>query len=230
MKRQFNHTIKKNQAMIKSNNSNLQTSNKMKIRFTLVALALVLMTSFSFGCAETNAAVNESRNIGSNFYGIILNGNANIILTQGETNSVRIEGAYENVREVQSSVSNGALVLETGSLRNVTVYVTMNDISLLQINGNGMITANTLLFSDMLLLKVNGNGVINADVRALSVGMVINGGGKIIARGSSGDSFIKVKGSGQVHSSKLDSLSVKKEITQVSSRSFAGGSTSGTSN
>jgi hypothetical protein len=211
-------------------NTNIQTVNKMKTRFTLVALALSLMTTFSFGCTESNAAVNEFRNVGNNFYGIILNGNANLILMQGETNSVRIEGAYENVREVETLISHGALVVETGVLRNVTVYVTMNDISLLQINGNGLITAKTILFSDMLLMKVNGNGTINADVRALSVGMVINGGGKIIARGSSGDSFIKVKGSGQVYSMNLDSVSIKKDISQLNPRAFSGGRTSGTSN
>jgi hypothetical protein len=212
-------------------NNKLQTISKMKTRFTLVALALSLMTTFSFGCAEeTKAAVTDSRNIGSNFFGIILNGNANLILTQGEGNSVRVEGAYANVREVETTVSNGALVIESGSLRNVTVYVTMSDISLLQVNGNGMISGRTLIFSDMLLMKVNGNGSINADVRALSVGMVINGGGKIVARGSSGDSFIKVKGNGQVYSSNLDSVSVKKDIGMASPRAYAGGRTSGTVN
>jgi hypothetical protein len=212
-------------------NNNLQTVNKMKTRFSLVALALLLMTTFSFGCAEdSHAAVSDSRNIGSNFYGIILNGNANLILTQGESNSVRIEGAYENVREVETNVQNGALMVETGVLRNVTVYVTMNDISLLQVNGNGAINARTLIFSDMLLMKVNGNGTINADVRALSVGMVINGGGKIVARGSSGDSFIKVKGNGQVYSSNLDSMSVKKDIIMTSPRAFNSDRTSGIMN
>jgi hypothetical protein len=188
-------------------------SNKMKTNFSLVALALVLMTSLPPKAdAESNAAVTESRQVAGNFYGIILNGNANLILTQGDANSVRLEGAADNVREVATNVSNGALVIETGSLRNVTVYVTMNDISLLQVNGNGMINAKSIIFSDMLLMKVNGNGTINADVRALSVGMVINGGGKIIARGSSGDSYIKVKGTGQVYSTSLESVSVKKEI------------------
>jgi hypothetical protein len=213
MKRQFNHTSKENQTMIKSKNNNLQSVSKMKTSFSLVALALVLVSTLPPKAdAESNAAVSETRATSGNFYGIILNGNANIVLTQGESNSVRIEGAAENVREVGTHVSNGALVIESGSLRNVTLYVTMNDISLLQVNGNGMISAKTIILSDLLLMKVNGNGTINADVRALSVGMVINGGGKIIARGSSGDSYIKVKGQGQVYSSNLESMSVRKEV------------------
>jgi hypothetical protein len=217
---------------MKNKNNSIQTSNKMKASLSLVSLALVLMTTFSFGCTESNAAVCESRATG-NFYGIILNGNANVVLTQGETNSVRLEGDYQNVREVETAVSNGALIIESGQLRNVTVYVTMNDVSLLQVNGNGVISARNIIFSDMLLMKVNGNGTINADVRALSVGMVINGGGKIVARGSSGDSFIKVKGNGQVYSQQLDSVSVKKELSQVTTtrpRSYSLSHTAGTIN
>jgi hypothetical protein len=120
---------------------------------------------------------------------------------------VSVEGDLVNVREVETKVVNGALVIGSGSLRNVNVYVTVTDVSLLQVNGNGVINAKTLIYSDVLLLKVNGNGIINADVRALSVGMVINGGGKIIARGSTGDRYIRVKGDGQVYAANLDAVS-----------------------
>jgi len=169
---------------MKSNFNKSNNPSKMKTKISLVALMLVSITVLSLGCTESKAAVvNEIRNTGS-FYGIILNGNANVILTQGESNSVSVEGEETNVSEVETKVVSGALVIGTGSLRNVTVHVTMNDISLLQVNGNGVITGKTLLYSDVLLLKVNGNGTINTDVRALSVGMVINGGGKIIATGT----------------------------------------------
>jgi len=192
---------------MKSNFNKSNNPSKMKTKISLVALMLVSITVLSLGCTESKAAVvNEIRNTGS-FYGIILNGNANVILTQGESNSVSVEGEETNVSEVETKVVSGALVIGTGSLRNVTVHVTMNDISLLQVNGNGVITGKTLLYSDVLLLKVNGNGTINTDVRALSVGMVINGGGKIIARGSAGDSYIKVKGTGQVYAMNLDAVS-----------------------
>ena len=178
----------------------------MKTRLTLASLALASISAFILGCTSTTASASESRNVDQSFYGIILNGNANVYLTQGDNSAIRVEGLEANTQEVTTSVSNGALVINSGSLRNVNVYVTMSDISLLQVNGSGVIKATTAINSDMLLLKITGTGIISADVRALSVGMIINGGGKIYAGGITGDSFVKVKGSGQVISMNLDSL------------------------
>jgi len=178
----------------------------MKTRFSLFALALVSMTTLVLGCTSSNAASSEIRTVDQNFYGIILNGNANVYLTQGDYNAIRVEGMNQNTEDVNTSVSNGALVINAGALRNVNIYVTMTDINLLQVNGAGIIRATSTLNSDMLLMKISGTGIISADVRALSVGMIINGGGKIYAGGITGDSFVKVKGSGQVISMNLDSL------------------------
>jgi hypothetical protein len=153
----------------------------MKTRFALTALMIVSLSSFVIGCTASSASATEIRNVDQNFYGIILNGNANVYLTQGEENAIRLEGNTANTGEVTTSVTNGALIINAGMLRNVNVYVTMTDINLIQVNGSGAIRATTTLNSDMLLMKVSGTGVISADVRALSVGMIINGGGKIYA-------------------------------------------------
>lgn len=177
----------------------------MKTRLSLVALVLVSMSTIVLGCNATAAASSDIRTVDQSFYGIILNGNANVYLTQGEVNSIRVEGNEANSQEVETSVNNGALIINAGSLRNVNVYVTMNDINLIQVNGAGVIRATSTLNSDMLLMKITGSGIISADVRALSVGMIINGGGKIYAGGMTGDSFVKVKGTGQVISMNLDS-------------------------
>jgi len=178
----------------------------MKTRLAITALMIVSLSSFVFGCNPSAASASESCNVDQNFYGIILNGNANVYLSQGETNAVRVEGNPANTSEVTTLVSNGALVINSGVMRNVNVYVTMTDINLIQVNGSGAIKATSTLNSDMLLMKISGTGIISADVRALSVGMIINGGGKIYAGGITGDSFVKVKGSGQVISMNLDSL------------------------
>src|SRR5690348_9569510 len=103
----------------------------MKTRFTLAALMIAFLSSSIIGCTTSSAAVSEMRSIDQSFYGIILNGNANVYLTQGDVNAVRVEGLQANTEDVSTSVSNGALVINAGSLRNVNVYVTMSDINLL---------------------------------------------------------------------------------------------------
>jgi hypothetical protein len=189
-----------------SHNINLQISQTMKTRSALVALVMVAMSTFVFGCSPTVAASSDIRTLDQKFYGIILNGNANVYLTQGDISTVRVEGIDELAEQVGTSISNGALIINAGSLRNVNVYVTMSDVNLLQVNGSGIIRATSTINSDMLLMKISGTGTISADVRALSLGMIINGGGKIYAGGITGDSFVKVKGSGEVVSMNLDSL------------------------
>ena len=187
----------------------------MKTRLALTALMIVSLSTFVIGCTASSATASEIRNVGQNFYGIILNGNANVYLTQGDENVIRVEGNTANTEEVTTAVSNGALVINAGQLRNVNVYVTITDINLIQVNGAGAIRATSTLNSDMLLMKVSGTGVISADVRALSVGMIINGGGKIYAGGITGDSFVKVKGTGQVISMNLDSLKQTAYLDEV---------------
>ena len=178
----------------------------MKTRFSLVVLVSIALSTFFFGCTSSASASSEMRSVDQNFYGIILNGNASVYLKQGSSNSIRVEGLDENREELKTSVSDGALVINAGTLRNVTIYVTMTDINLIQVNGAGVIRATSTVNSDMLLMKINGTGIISADVRALSVGMIVIGGGKIYAGGITGDSFVKVKGNGQVISRNLDSL------------------------
>jgi len=187
----------------------------MKTRFALTTLMIVSLSSFVIGCTTSSASASENRNVNGNFYGIILNGNANVYLTQGEENAIRVEGNAANTDEVTTSVSNGALVINAGMLRNVNVYITMSDINLLQVNGAGAIRALSTLNTDMLVMKVTGSGTIAADVRALSVGMIINGGGKIYAGGITGDSFVKVKGNGQVISMNLDSLKQTAYVDEI---------------
>jgi len=185
---------------------NNQISQVMKTNLIIVAFAIAVMTSTVFGCSDANAVSSEIRLVNQNFYGIILNGNANVYLSQGDANSVTVQGKRENVDEVTTSVSNGMLVINSGDLRNVTIYVSMTDINLLQVNGNGVINAQTTINSDMLLMKVLGDGIINADVRTLSLGTIINGNGKIYVHGITGDSFVKIKGDGKVVTANLDSL------------------------
>ncbi len=187
-------------------NYKLQNSQTMKTRFTLVAMVSIALSTTVLGCNTITAATSETRTVDQNFYGVILNGNANVYLTQGDYNSVRVEGLAENTESVITTVSNGALIISAGSVRNVNIFVTLADINLLQVNGAGVIKSTTTINSDMLLMKITGSGIISADVRALSVGMVVNGGGKIYAKGITGDSFVKVRGSGQVITMNLDTL------------------------
>jgi hypothetical protein len=133
---------------------------------------------------------------------------------QSDVNSVKVVNA--NASEVKTNIVNGVLVINTGTLRNADIYVTMDEVNLLQVNGNGMIRAISTINSDMLQLKVKGNGMIYADVRALSLAMTINGNGKIYVGGVAGESLTRIVGDGSVVNTDLDTVHIKPATYQSS--------------
>jgi formylmethanofuran dehydrogenase subunit C len=92
------------------------------------------------------------RNI-NNFSGLIVNTPANVILSQGETNSIRIEGEKNTVKEISTKIENGTLIINGHNNHAVTIHVTVQDISLVEVNGDAKVYANGLINSDILLLE-----------------------------------------------------------------------------
>jgi hypothetical protein len=147
---------------------------------------------------------NESYNPGS-FYGLIVNNNANIILSQGEKNSVRIEGEKQATKKVKVQIQDGALVIDGGS-DQVNIYITAEDLNMIEVNGPGKILGRGTITSDILLLKVNGSGSMKVDVKSLKVAMILKGDGKLIVSGSTGESYIKESGRGKIYADELYSF------------------------
>ena len=127
-----------------------------------------------------------------------------MILSQGETNSIRIEGEKNTVKDISTKIENGSLIIDGNNKHAVTIHVTVQDISLVEVNGDAKVYANGRINSDILLLKVNGSGSIRMDVRTLTVGMIVKGKGKIIVSGCTGDSFSRVIGQGAIYADNLD--------------------------
>ncbi len=212
---------------MKTNNThiNSQKSKAMNVKSMLVAV-LMSITMFAFAaCNSASAITSENRTVANNFYGLILRSNAHVILSQGKDVSVRIEGDERNVSSIETSVENGALVINGKNETPVTIYVTINDISLIEVAGGGKIYGSQIINSDMLLLKVVGNGSINVDVRSLTLGMIVRGNGKIYVKGSTGDSFTRITGNGRVMAVNLDSY--KAFIDVVSENEFSKKNNSG---
>ena len=142
----------------------------MKTKFFFAAILLSL-TGYAFPSSDSSELATDLRNV-NNFSGLIVNTTANVILSQGESNSIRIEGEKDMVKEITTTIENGALIIAGNNNHAITIYVTATDINLVEVNGNAKIYANGLVNSDILLLKVNGSGSIRMDVRTLTVGQI----------------------------------------------------------
>lgn len=173
---------------------------------SFLTLTMMFIAGLFSSSAESVERAIENRNTG-NFFGVIVNSNANVIITQGETSSVQIAGDASAIRKVFTDVINGTLVINGQGGRTVDLYITVEDLNLVEVNGSARILGNGTINSDVVLLKVNGSGSIKLDIRSLTVGMIVKGSGKIIASGSTGSSYVKVFGSGHVYATSLDSFS-----------------------
>ena len=182
------------------------------ISAVLIGLSAIALTAKEQPVLETTAFDPGK------FYGLIVNNNANIILTQGENNSVRIEGEKSAAKKVKTEIQNGALVI-TGGTDPVNIYVTAEDISMIELNGTGKIYGRATISSDILLLIVNGHGSMKVDVKVLKVAMIVKGDGKIIISGSTGESFIKEFGNGRIFAEGLYSFSSVEDRVITESKS-----------
>lgn len=141
------------------------------------------------------------------FYGLIVNSGSNVILSQGEENTFRIEGDKSEVEKISADVENGALVIREADVNHSTVYVTVKDINLIDVSGNGRVFVVGSINSDIIILKVNDHGSICADVQAMKVGLLARGSGKIIVSGSASESFLQLSGEAVIYKKGLDILS-----------------------
>ncbi len=190
----------------------------MKTQTILAALFITLTACAS--AANGEAAINTSsvREL-ENFYGLVINSPANVILEYGDKSSIRFEGEQKDLGRVRTEVENGSLIISGNNHKPLTIYVSVGELSLIEVNGSARVYSPDIINSDMLLLKVNGSGSIRLDVRSLSLGMIVKGSGKIYASGSTGSSFSRVYGNGQVYSSGLDAFIATEEKNDGNSAS-----------
>jgi hypothetical protein len=173
---------------------------------TSVIISAVLIGVSAIAFAAKKNPVMESKSIEpEDFYELIVNNNSNIILNQGEQSGVRIEGDKNSLNQVRVHVHDGALIIDGSGNFNPNIYITVKDISLIEINGGAKIYGTGTINSDILLLKTNGTGSMKLDVKTLKLAMYASSG-KIIVSGSTGESVVRESHTGKVYDRKLYSF------------------------
>lgn len=180
-----------------------------------IALALILIGIVAIsGCTSQNTAgsgnvTNETRNA-SDFDQIDLNGAGEIILTQGNTESVVVEAEDNLMPYITTGVSSRKLNVNFNAgmpipTKPIKIYVTVKDLSSINIAGAGKITSEALKVRD-LVLSINGAGEANLNnLNADSFKSTISGSGKITAAGSTSSQNIDIQGAGEYNAKSLAS-------------------------
>jgi hypothetical protein len=209
----------------------MNNSHSLTTRFaTHLAAALLLAVSgaaqawdwnWGFGKSVSGSGTikSETRNV-TGFTGIKLALPANVIIRQGNTESVLIETDDNILPLIETVVEDGALKIrpleKNSSFRTKTLNVTINAKTVNQISaaGSGTIRSDALK-ADTLKVSVAGSGdVILKSIDATTLNVSIAGSGDFTVSGKANALDASIAGSGEIKAGKLE--------TQTSKISVAG--------
>ena len=181
-----------------------------KYIFIILIICAIIAVS---GCIGTQASgsgnvVNTTKNV-SGFNQVVLNGTGNLIITQGNTESLVIEAEDNIGPKITAEVSNNQLILNQNGTpiptKPVKYHLTVKDLNSIKIDGSGQIQSDTLNTNN-LTIDINGAGqssMNNLNVVLLTI--TINGAGKLNMGGTASNQTVNIKGAGSYNASNLSS-------------------------
>ena len=206
-----------------------QNYRKMKTNIIGIIVALVLAFAGAAGALAQNEQVSEVRKV-DDFSSIRITSVANVIFTQGDDCSLRLEGKEKWVKLTTTEVKNGYLVISfkkgEKSVKNINslkLYVTAPTLEAVELTGVGSLECKEPLKLDDFTLRINGvgsaevadltchrftvslNGVgdaeVNVDCDCLKARM--GGVGSLELRGSAGEADVSRSGIGSLNTKRL---------------------------
>lgn len=161
----------------------------------------LLLVSFLIS-GNSYAQSSETRDV-NDFTGISFGVAGKLILEQGNSFSVVLEGDKDYLEEIETRVKDETLIIRNDRWlsrgnKKVTAYITMPVINDLSVSGSGNIVAEKIEAGD-LEISVSGSGDIDLGrLVAGSVDCSISGSGTIeIGGGTGGDGQLSISGSGK---------------------------------
>lgn len=145
----------------------------------------------------------ETRNE-KDFTGVSFGVSGELHLTQGKNFSVTLEGDQDMLKQIETYVKNGNLVIrkknwKVAMNRKVTVRVTMPEIDRVSVSGSGTVVSEGVIKSDELGIYVSGSGDVKLNaVSASELDCRISGSGSVNLSGSGArECDLSISGSGR---------------------------------
>ena len=131
-----------------------------------------------------------------------------LYLKQGSPQKVELEGSKDVLKEIETEVRDGRLIIGKEAKwmnwgwydkNRITAYITVKDIEALSVSGSGDIIGQGVFTTGNLDLSVNGSGVMQVEFTANgNVEADVSGSGDIDIKGSCNNFDSDVTGSGKV--------------------------------
>ncbi len=192
----------------------------IKVAFILVVIGMLAI--FSVSCKWTIGFVRGSGDITteerdvSNFHKVHLSGVGNLIITQGEDESLTIEADDNIIPLIETDVFGERLTISFKRGYNfipsakIKFHLTVVDLDEISLSGAGDIDCEDFE-TESLEFKVSGAGDLNFDASAERIGVDLSGAGNINLSGKVDSQDVEISGAGKYNGENLESK--KCEIT-----------------
>jgi len=170
----------------------------------LLAIVILLISACGIGIIRGSGnLVTESRNV-SDFDRVDLSGSGEVVIIQGEEESLTVEADDNIMPYVTTEVRGGTLqlALDAEGARSISptrlrFTVGVKDLAGLEVSGSGSATS-TGIDTERLDIDVSGSGDVRIDsLAAEAVGVQLSGSGDVELRGEVTRQDIDINGSGK---------------------------------
>lgn len=184
----------------------------LTLKKSLVGIVGILMiVVISSGCVGSGSGnvVKEARDV-SGFNQISVDGNINVILKQGDVESVEVEAEDNIISNIKTQVTDRKLEIKQEGTsiwpsKPINVYVTVKDISSIELSGSSKVKGANI-DTDNLDLSIGGSGNVEIEnLTAENLGAKISGSGKIELSGRVKKQELTIEGSGDYKARDLTS-------------------------
>ena len=190
-----------------------------KLAFVFLLSSVFCLTAQAqWGGVKGQGSVIEKNIQVPSFKGVKLAFSGNVVLKQGSTQSVKVEGQENIIDLISTEVRDGIWKLKfTKNVRNykkLNVYITVPSLKYVGVSGSGNIkTENNFTNLGDLEVKISGSGNIKFEGQAQSLKTSISGSGNMKLRGSANEVYVRISGSGNINTSEVKTANCEVKIS-----------------
>jgi hypothetical protein len=177
-------------------------NNKTMKKLTLFLSAVLMVAGFNSAFADV-----QDRHL-TGFHAISASASFDIYITQGSTESVKIEAPADVINRIITEVNGDVLKIHTknnhfswggwfnNSHKKMVIYVTVKSIHAIDISGSSDVFFKEGINADKMELSVSGSGDVIGKLNAKSLETRVSGSGDIKLAGNAQTATIRMNGSG----------------------------------
>lgn len=184
---------------------------KITISFALFALAFSALacTNANPVDKQVSQSTAQEERLVSDFTGIASGGNFNVSVTLGDTESLRLEGNEDLLKNIETVVEKGVLKIQykdkkrlwdwnSSDKKRVNVYITAKTLTNLAVSGSGQMKVEGTIKTPDFKAAVSGSGDLWVNAESVNTKASISGSGTVNLSGTAQNTEITISGSGNL--------------------------------